>query len=114
MPPLQVPTVSFFDDCLLKIGLVTIKDLSTIAFILDCGELKVTDEDLQPHVAAMHPNGECALTAADMQQLFTRLAPETPLEEPKSDGTESKAEVLDHVAKKNTAYCRNVTGGTKE
>ena len=70
MAPLQVPTVSFFDDCFLKTGVVSTKELSTIAFILDCGELKVTVEDLQPHVAAMHPNGECVLTAADMQQLF--------------------------------------------
>ena len=67
MAPLHVPTVSFFDDCFLKTGVVTASDLSTIAFILDCGELKVTDEDLRPHVAAMHPNGECAVTAADMQ-----------------------------------------------
>ena len=89
MAPLQVPTVSFFDDCLLKTGVVSTKDLSTISFILDCGGLKVTDEDLEPHVAAMQPDGECALTAADMQQLFKTLAPETPLEEPKSDCTES-------------------------
>ena len=114
MSPPQVPVVSFFDDCLLKTGVVSIKDLSTISFILDCGGLKVTDKDLEPHVAAMHPDGECALTAADMQQLFKRLAPETLLEEPKSDCTESNAEVLDHVATKTTAYCRNVTGGSKE
>ena len=69
MAPLQVPTMSFFDDCFLKTGVVTSGDLPTIAFILDCGELQVTDEDLQPHVAAMHPDGECALIAADMRQL---------------------------------------------
>ena len=60
----------------------------------------VTDENLEPHIAAMHPDDECGLTAEDMQQLFKTLAPETPLEEPKSDSTESNDEVLDHVAKK--------------
>ncbi len=99
MAPLQVPTVSFFDDCLLKTGVVSTKDLSTISFILGCGGLKVTDENLEPHIAAMHPDGECALTAEDMQQLFKTLAPETPLEEPKGDDTESKAKVLDNGSK---------------
>ena len=95
MPPLQVPTVSFFEDCLLKTGVVSTQDLSTISFILGCGGLKVTDEKVERHIAAMHPDGECGLTAEDMQQLFKTLAPETPLEEPKSDSTESNDEVLD-------------------
>ena len=53
MAPLQVPTVSFFDDCLLKTGVVTSGDLPTIAFILDIAEVKVTVENLQPHVDAI-------------------------------------------------------------
>ena len=69
-------SVAFFDDCLLKAGMVTSGDLPTIAFTLDMAEVKVTVEELQPHVASMHPNGECALTGADMEQLLTWL-PET-------------------------------------
>ena len=66
-------SVAFFDDCLLKTGVVTSGDLPTIAFILDMAEVKVTVENLQPHVDAMHPNGKCALTAEDMKQLFTAV-----------------------------------------
>ena len=91
-------SVVFFDDCLLKTGTVPSGDLPTNAFILDMADVKVTAEDLQPHVDAMHPNGECALTVADMEQLVTRLTAGTPQEERKSDGTESKAKVLDNVA----------------
>ena len=63
-------SVAFFDDCLLKTGMVTSGDLPTIVFILDMAEVKVTVENLQPHVDAMHPNGKCALTAADIKQLL--------------------------------------------
>ena len=45
-------------------------ELPTIAFILDMADVKVTVENLQPHVDAMHPNGKCALTVADMKQLL--------------------------------------------
>ena len=35
--------------------------------------VKVTVKELQQHVAAMHPDGECALIGADMEQLYTWL-----------------------------------------
>ena len=63
-------SVAFFDDCLLKTGTVPSSELPTIAFILDMADVKVTVENLQPHVDAMHPNGKCALTAADIKQLL--------------------------------------------
>ena len=102
-------SVAFFDDCLLKTGTVPSSELPTIAFILDMADVKVTVENLQPHVDAMHPNGKCALTAEDMKQLFTRFTDGTPQEKRKSDGaetkakkrksdsTESKAKVLDNL-----------------
>ena len=45
-------------------------ELQTIAFILGMADVEVTEENLQPHVDAMHPNGKCALTAADIKQLL--------------------------------------------
>ena len=45
-------------------------ELPTIAFILDMADVEVTVENLQPHVDAMHPNGKCDLTAADIKQLL--------------------------------------------
>ena len=63
-------SVDFFDDCLLKTGTVPSSELQTIAFILGMADVKVTVENLQPHVDAMHPNGKCALTAADIKQLL--------------------------------------------
>ena len=63
-------SVDFFDDCLLKTGTVPSSELQTIAFILSMAGVEVTEENLQPHVDAMHPNGKCALTAADMKQLL--------------------------------------------
>ena len=62
--------VAFFDDCLLKTGTVPSSELHTTAFILDMADVKVTVENLQPHVDAMHPNDKCALTAADIKQLL--------------------------------------------
>ena len=84
-------SVDFFDDCLLKTGTVPSSELQTIAFILSMAGVEVTEENLQPHVDAMHPNGKCALTAEDMKQLFTRFTDGTPQEKRKSDGAESKA-----------------------
>ena len=95
-------SVDFFDDCLLKTGTVPSSELQTIAFILSMAGVEVTEENLQPHVDAMHPNGKCALTAADTKQLFTRLTAGTPQEKRKSDGTESKAKVLDNVAENSS------------
>ena len=82
-------SVAFFDNCLLKTGTVPSSELPTIAVILDMADVKVTVENLQPHVDAMHPNGKCALTAADMEQLFTRLTAGTPQDEQKEDATGS-------------------------
>ena len=95
-------SVVFFDDCLLKTGVVTSSDLPSIALILEMAEVEVTVEDLKPHVAEMHPDGKCALSAADMEQLFTRLIAGTPQEERESDGTESKAMALDNVAENSS------------
>ena len=63
-------SVAFFEACLVKTGMVSSNELPIIAFILDMADVKVTVENLQPHVDAMHPNGKCALTAADIKQLL--------------------------------------------
>ena len=54
----------------MKTGMVSSNELPIIAFILDMADVEVTVENLQPHVDAMHPNGKCALTTADMKQLL--------------------------------------------
>ena len=63
-------SVAFIEACLVKTGMVSSNELPIIAFILDMADVKVTVENLQPHVDAMHPNGKCALTAADIKQLL--------------------------------------------
>ena len=54
----------FFGDYPVKKGVVTSRGLETIVAILDMAKVEVTVEELQPNVASLHPNGECALTVA--------------------------------------------------
>ena len=63
-------SVAFFEACLVKTGTVSSNKLPIIAFILDMADDEATFENLQPHVAAMHSNDTCALTAADIKQLL--------------------------------------------
>ena len=49
---------AFFDDCLVKKGVVTSRGLETIVAILDMAKVEVTVEELQPNVASLHPTGE--------------------------------------------------------
>ena len=57
---LQVRAMSaaFFDDCLVKNGVVTSRGLQTMVAILDKAKAEVTVEELQPNVASLHPTGE--------------------------------------------------------
>ena len=63
----QTMSVAFFDDCLLKTGTVPSSELQTIAFILGMADVEVTEENLQPHVDAMHPNGKCVASFITQQ-----------------------------------------------
>ena len=54
----------FFDDCLVKKGVVTSRGLETSVALLDMAKVEVTVEELQPNVASLHPTGECALSVA--------------------------------------------------
>ena len=50
--------IVFFDDCLVKNGVVTRRGLQTMVAILDTAKPEVTDEELRPNVTSLHHTGE--------------------------------------------------------
>ena len=57
-PPFGLPLGAFFEDCLVKKGVVTSRGLETMVAILNKARVVVTVEALQPNVALLHPTGD--------------------------------------------------------